>query len=408
MLKKNVSLLLMLFILIPVFAYADSSPDQKSYTAYNIWRGPSSNMKCINYKMSNDFIPAGTEVINPRVKVEWDYGYDEIDSERIQFKIASSGETVTIGFVSKWHPRKTINDCKEKMFTNKNFDEMTKNKKDFEKKAIEEGVLVEGMSRKAVIMSYGYPPEHATSSLKEDTWTYLLTKHKRKKICFEDDKTIRCKDRGKALKNKELLSISHAESSFDFYFGQAKTGSGDVRVTYQPFLGAEQTATRNVSFDASSEFGVKWVRWNNLQPGHGFAVGGSFFQASGEDVDVDILTASFLYMARMRLHADERFKTGRLQPYIGLGLRWVYASAEVDFTPDVSEKVSVSGNAIGPDFRLGLKWLTTLNTAVFAELCYATSSLNMESSSEDIWDDSEEVDLDLKTVHTLIGLSVSF
>ena len=205
MLKKNVSLLLMLFILMPVFVYADSSTDQKSYTAYNIWRGPSSNMKCINYKMSNDFIPAGTEVLNPRVRAELNDDF-EPEIKKIVFKIASSGETITIGFTSKWHPGKSINDCKEKMFTNKNFDEMTKDMKDFEKAAIEEGILVEGMSREAVIMSYGYPPEHQTSSFKNDTWMYWMKKVRRKKICFEDDKTIDCKKaRKEILRNKELL-----------------------------------------------------------------------------------------------------------------------------------------------------------------------------------------------------------
>ena len=205
MLKKSQLLLVIFFILIPIFAYADSSSDQKSYTAYNIWRGSSSNIKCINYKVNYGFIPAGTEVIKPRVRVEWDDSYEEIEDEKIEFKIASSGETITIGFISKWHPGKTINDCKEKMFTNKNFDEMTKDMKDFEEAAIEEGVLVEGMSREAVIMSYGYPPEHQTSSLNNDTWMYWMNKFKRKRVCFEDDKTIDCKARKKMLRNKKLL-----------------------------------------------------------------------------------------------------------------------------------------------------------------------------------------------------------
>ena len=170
MLNKNHILLCTALVLMPIFAYADSSSDQKSYTAYNIWRGPSHNRLCINYKMNHGFIPAGTEVLNPRVEVEEnEFGESVFEYERIVFKIASSGKTVPIRFVSKFHPEKTINDCKEKMFTNKNVDEMTKDMKDFEKMAIKEGVVVEDMSREAVIMSYGYPPEHATSSLKKDT-----------------------------------------------------------------------------------------------------------------------------------------------------------------------------------------------------------------------------------------------
>ena len=36
--------------------------EQQFYTAYNIWRIKSHNMKCINYKLGHNILPAGTLV----------------------------------------------------------------------------------------------------------------------------------------------------------------------------------------------------------------------------------------------------------------------------------------------------------------------------------------------------------
>jgi len=41
-----------------------------------------------------------------------------------------------------------------------------------ERKAVAEGRVEIGMSRDAVILSQGYPPEHKTPSLQQDVWTY--------------------------------------------------------------------------------------------------------------------------------------------------------------------------------------------------------------------------------------------
>ncbi len=62
-----------------------------------------------------------------------------------------------------------------------------------EVKAIRQGVLVEGMSKRAVLISYGMPPEHRTPILTSNVWIYWINNIRQKKICFdENDKTIKC------------------------------------------------------------------------------------------------------------------------------------------------------------------------------------------------------------------------
>jgi len=48
--------------------------------------------------------------------------------------------------------------------------------------------IVVGMSKEAVLVSRGYPPVHATSSLKSDKWKYWETKFNTRIVEFKNDK----------------------------------------------------------------------------------------------------------------------------------------------------------------------------------------------------------------------------
>lgn len=56
-----------------------------------------------------------------------------------------------------------------------------------ELQAIKEGKLVVGMSKAAVIMAYGYPPEHRTPSLESNTWIYWIDRFRNKAILFDEN-----------------------------------------------------------------------------------------------------------------------------------------------------------------------------------------------------------------------------
>ena len=159
------------------------------YTAYNIWRIRFPNMKCINYKYKNDIIPAGTQV--KKVEVKYD---EKLSIEVINFTTVQDNRSYNIGFTKKWHPGKTVEDYKNLMLTPKNFEALTEGMDENEIKAIQNATVVNGMSKMAVLVSYGYPPEHRTSSLDSNIWVYWRNKLSSFTVCFDnDERTTFCK-----------------------------------------------------------------------------------------------------------------------------------------------------------------------------------------------------------------------
>ena len=163
--------------------------EKQLYTAYNIWRMKPYNMKCINYKKGYDILPAGTKVHD--VEIYWD---SQIRKNMIAFKSAEDNRSYNIWFTKNWHPGKTIEDYRKLMFTTNNFDQMTIGMNEEEITAIIEGTIVDGMSKNAVLISYGYPPEHRTRSLSLKGWIYQRNKFAQIHVCFDkNDRTIRCR-----------------------------------------------------------------------------------------------------------------------------------------------------------------------------------------------------------------------
>ena len=59
-----------------------------------------------------------------------------------------------------------------------------------EQENIRNGQIVKGMSKEAVLMSYGYPPEHRTPSLESDSWIYWKNRWSSKTAIFEKGKLV--------------------------------------------------------------------------------------------------------------------------------------------------------------------------------------------------------------------------
>jgi hypothetical protein len=177
------SFVLFIAIAILVSGCAGLPKPKQLYTACNIWIYP--RMHCINFKGSYNFIPAGTEITLVR-GLSCRHG--------ICFKAAPTGDRIYhMQFNPRWHPGKTIKDYRDFFFTTKNFAELTQGLTEREIKAITKGLLVEGMSKKAVLISYGLPPEHRTPMLSSKVWIYWINRARQKKICFDqNDNTIRC------------------------------------------------------------------------------------------------------------------------------------------------------------------------------------------------------------------------
>ena len=188
------SLLISSLLLLANVPHESAASDTPLYTAYNIWKHKSKNMYCINFKSSAEFILAGTRVYDAKVITRQPRDRGEVPVKMIQFKIADTNQRIRIKFKKRWHPGVKIEDYLEKMFTTQNFEALTQDLYDHEINAIRKGVLVEGMSKKAVLISYGPPPEHRTPNLANYQWVYWTSTVAQKTICFDDyERTVSCK-----------------------------------------------------------------------------------------------------------------------------------------------------------------------------------------------------------------------
>jgi hypothetical protein len=173
----------------PVAAEYKDVQEKQLYTAYNIWRMRPHSMKCINYKYGHDLLPAGTKVRN--VDIRWD---SRTSRNTITFKSEADNRVYNIYFTKNWHPGKSIEDYKNLMFTIKSLEELTEGMNETEVRAIKDGIIVDGMSKNAVLVAYGYPPEHRTGSLFSDRWIYWRNKYVTFAICFDkNEKTVSCR-----------------------------------------------------------------------------------------------------------------------------------------------------------------------------------------------------------------------
>lgn len=173
----------------PAAGQTTVAPENQFYTAYNIWRMRSHNMKCINYKFGNDILPAGTPVKDIGTGTD-----RQMQKPYIRFKTVHDNRSYRIFFTKNWHPGKSVKDYRNLMFTTQTFDELTADMTDQEIQAIKYGTVVNGMSKKAVLVTYGYPPEHRTGSIFSNNWVYWSNKFNTFRVCFDDDeKTVPCR-----------------------------------------------------------------------------------------------------------------------------------------------------------------------------------------------------------------------
>lgn len=150
------------------------------YTAHNIWyeAGKEMNIPSTHYK-KGVMIPAGTKVAEAVLTTG--------RRTYIDFKTAKDGKAFRIQFTGRRHPGVTPMEYAERLFTARHFDDITAGMTQEEISAIRNGKLVVGMSKPAVIMSYGYPPEHATYSLDANIWIFWLDRFRTKQIRFDEN-----------------------------------------------------------------------------------------------------------------------------------------------------------------------------------------------------------------------------
>ncbi len=175
----------LLFCLSPALADRDAV-GKTFYTTANIWYENPGKIYSTNYHRGA-ILPAGTMVTIQKVSRKEIRFADKIG---LPFKII---------FIKK-HSRSGMNiwDYFDQYFSAANpmrkggpYEKFTKKEKD----NIQTGEITRGMSKPAVLMSYGYPPSHRTPSLKSDVWIYWISRFVKKSVYFKDNRVVRI-DRG--------------------------------------------------------------------------------------------------------------------------------------------------------------------------------------------------------------------
>lgn len=217
---------------------SEAAESSKLYTAHNIWKAP--KMKCINFKQG-DIIPAGTEVKDVDLKKLYS------GPPLLSFTTVHDGQKYTLSFTQRWHPKVSMEDYKDIMFTPKNFEAHTAGLSEMEIEAIKNGVLVKGMSKRAVFICYGRPPEHFTPKLAADTWYYWMNRADRVEITFDQDGRLDLIDSKAAQKAEET----------DESIIQAGSASG-AQVAAIPEVNKKEPWTGNWKVEGHRHFTGPW------------------------------------------------------------------------------------------------------------------------------------------------------
>jgi len=137
-----------------------ASAADKLYTAYNIWFEQPTKVYSTNYQKGN-ILAAGSEVKDVKRS-----------SKGVEFTDPNLGLKFSVEFVGKHHPGLTGEQWADRFLTTRDFAALSSGLSAAEIKAIRAGQVQAGMSKKAVLLAAGYPPEVATASTKLDTWKY--------------------------------------------------------------------------------------------------------------------------------------------------------------------------------------------------------------------------------------------
>ncbi|RPH48391.1 MAG: hypothetical protein EHM85_17225 [Desulfobacteraceae bacterium] len=178
--KYSISLVLIFVLALACSPlYAESFSGKAYYTRTNIWYENPNKILSTNYHRGA-ILPIGTTV-----KIH------SIKGEKIQFTPDGSAQMFTI-----INNRKTSTISTEELF-NRYFSveavqvgvgeyQVT----EAERENIKTGTIALGMSKKAVLMAYCYPPTHKTPLLTSNIWHYWYSRPSEVNVYFKDDKVF--------------------------------------------------------------------------------------------------------------------------------------------------------------------------------------------------------------------------
>ena len=147
------------------------------FTSYNLWYENATKMFSINYK-KGAIIPAGTLMADAVLHTG--------RRARLDLTWGETGARFAIHFQPKFHPGITAELFTGRLLVRQSLEELTGGMSDHEKSCIVRAVVEPEMSRKAVLVSFGYPPEHFTPSMQADKWFYWMNRYVKKELRFDE------------------------------------------------------------------------------------------------------------------------------------------------------------------------------------------------------------------------------
>ena len=153
-----------------------ASAADRLFTAYNVWFEQPQKMYSTNYQKGN-MLPAGSEV-------------KEVNrsSKKVEFVDVKTNMKFSVEFFAKHHPGVKPEQWIDRFLTTRDFSALTRGLTADEIKAIKAGQVKVGMSRKAVLVSLGYPPEIATASPDLDVWKFWRDRFRNYEVKFTNGK----------------------------------------------------------------------------------------------------------------------------------------------------------------------------------------------------------------------------
>jgi len=152
--------------------------NQPLYTAHNIWYEKADRVFAINYK-KGIIIPAGSRVTDVRAV--------RGGTPTLHFVVPDAGVQVTMHLQPKFAPGVTIEAFRDRTLIPKPWEELIDGLDAREIESVRGAIVQTGISRRATLVAYGYPPEHVTPTLEKSVWTYWVNRFVKKELMFGPD-----------------------------------------------------------------------------------------------------------------------------------------------------------------------------------------------------------------------------
>lgn len=177
---KYIYCLIMLTV-ISLFCSVINAASQTMYTAQNIWYQKPEKIMIINHQ-AGKILPVGTEVKKITAR----------DGRRpyIKFVTVNDDKQFVIYITKKYYKKTSMEDFKNRLFTTKNFSQLTEGLTPSEIQGIKAGKVYDGMSKRAVLINFGYPPEHKTPSLDSTKWVFWKNRFKSVAVNFNSQNLV--------------------------------------------------------------------------------------------------------------------------------------------------------------------------------------------------------------------------